>query len=98
MVKHTCPVCHCDHEVRAARDAVAYGRQLTCSPDCESVRRRQMRAVPPQLPAESRPGVAALTPRPPEVARVLHAWVTVRAAADMIRARSALQALGARRR
>jgi len=40
-----CPACGKTHAVNAARAAVAYGRQLTCSPECESLRRRRMRGV-----------------------------------------------------
>ena len=43
MVTHTCPICSRTHEVREVRAMLAYGRQLTCSPDCESERRKQMR-------------------------------------------------------
>ena len=44
LVMHACPVCGRTHGVPPARATVAYGRQLTCSPDCESVRRRAMRS------------------------------------------------------
>jgi len=32
------------HEVSAVRAQLAYGRQLSCSPDCEGERRRRSRA------------------------------------------------------
>jgi hypothetical protein len=44
LVMHRCPVCGRSHGVTPARASVAYGRQLTCGPDCESVRRRAMRS------------------------------------------------------
>jgi len=69
MVTHTCPICSRTHEVREVRAALAYGRQLTCSPDCESERRKRMR----QRPAG---GHAAST---------LHTWVVATAAADLVR-------------
>ena len=46
MILHTCPVCGRVHPVGEARAALAYGRQLTCSPDCESERRKRMRGHP----------------------------------------------------
>ena len=46
MFQHTCPICGQAHEVRESRAAVAYGRQFTCSPDCESERRKRMRYHP----------------------------------------------------
>jgi len=46
MVSHTCPICGQAHEVREARAQLAYGRQLTCSPYCESERRKRMRHQP----------------------------------------------------
>jgi len=53
MISHTCPICGQAHEVREARVQLAYGRQLTCSPDCESERRKRMRLDPfPQWAAE----------------------------------------------
>jgi len=42
---HQCPVCDTVHEVTAARAQFAYGRQLSCSPDCEAERRRRSRAA-----------------------------------------------------
>jgi hypothetical protein len=38
-----CPACGVTHAVNAARASVAYGRQLTCSPECESAERQRMR-------------------------------------------------------
>ncbi|MDB5807943.1 MAG: hypothetical protein JWN94_65 [Betaproteobacteria bacterium] len=42
---HQCPVCGTLHEVNAVRAQFAYGRQLSCSPDCEAERRRRIRAA-----------------------------------------------------
>jgi hypothetical protein len=60
---HQCPVCNTDHEVTPVRAQFAYGRQLSCSPDCEAERRRRSRAayrraltlVRTDAPAISRP-------------------------------------------
>jgi hypothetical protein len=41
---HRCPVCGAPHEVKPVRAEMAYGRQLSCSPDCEAERRRRLRA------------------------------------------------------
>ena len=46
MAPHTCPICGQAHEVRESRAQLAYGRQLTCSPHCESERRKRMRYQP----------------------------------------------------
>jgi hypothetical protein len=46
MILHTCPVCGRAHPVQQIRAELAYGRQLTCSPDCESERRKRMRHRP----------------------------------------------------
>lgn len=43
MVVHVCPVCGKAHAVNPARHSVAWGRQFTCSTECESERRRRMR-------------------------------------------------------
>jgi len=45
MPVHRCPACQRLHTVSEARASVAYGRQLTCSPECESERRRNARAA-----------------------------------------------------
>jgi hypothetical protein len=87
MVFHTCPICGCSHPVRDARAQVAYGRQLTCSPECESERRRRRRNHP------VRPLVAAQPKRAPGVwrrlgayaARSLHVWVIGTVGADLVR-------------
>jgi len=65
-VEHVCPVCRARHEVSTVRNELAYGRQLCCSPDCESERRRRWRVATridraarfaPKLPqSEARPG------------------------------------------
>jgi hypothetical protein len=44
QIAHRCPVCAKQHWVSAARAEMAYGRQLSCSPDCEGERRRRARA------------------------------------------------------
>jgi hypothetical protein len=74
MITHVCPICHQQHLVRAIRVVFAYGRQLTCSPHCESERRKRMRHPPTD---------ASTSP-------VLHAWVLARTTADMARANSML--------
>jgi hypothetical protein len=74
MITHACPVCHQRHEVNAIQAVFAYGNQITCSPHCESERRRRMRLRP------------AEEPRSP----VLHAWVVNRTNADLVRANSIL--------
>jgi hypothetical protein len=55
-LRHQCPVCSRLHYVSTVRAQFAYGRQLTCSPDCEAERRRQSRAsyrrAPTPIPAE----------------------------------------------
>ncbi len=86
MVSHRCPICGLTHQVREARAELAYGRQLTCSPECESERRCRMR--------HRRAGslVAAERERPASrwqklqasVAHVLHVWVIARAQADLV--------------
>jgi hypothetical protein len=76
MVTHTCPICSRTHEVREVRAALAYGRQLTCSPDCESERRKRMR----QRPAGE------------QAASALHTWVVASTAADFVRISSVMHA------
>jgi hypothetical protein len=78
-----CPICSRIHEVRQARAEVAYGRHLTCSPECESERRRRRRYRP------FRPLVAEAPPAWWERLRafnlqVLHTWVVARAQADLL--------------
>jgi len=46
IVVHTCPVCSTRHEISAVRAELAYGRQVSCSPECEGERRRRRRVVP----------------------------------------------------
>lgn len=36
MKIHYCPVCGAAHEVHPTLHALAYGRQLTCSPRCKT--------------------------------------------------------------
>jgi hypothetical protein len=80
MVTHTCPICSRTHEVREVRAAFAYGRQLTCSPECESERRKRMR----QRPA------GELAPS------TLHTWVVASTAADLVRVSGVMHAAGRR--
>jgi hypothetical protein len=40
---HECPVCGKGHLVNHILHALAYGRQLTCSCDCERRKRRERR-------------------------------------------------------
>jgi len=89
MVSHTCPICGRRHAVREARAQVAYGRQFTCSPECESERRRRQRNHP-----VSRPLVVGQRERAPTVwrrlvvyaAKSLHVWVIAATRADLARA------------
>jgi hypothetical protein len=73
--------------VREARAEVAYGRQLTCSPDCEAERRRRRRYRPAQSLVASAPKRPARGWRwlRASVARVLHVWVVASTRADLIR-------------
>ena len=82
MLNHICPVCKISHEVRAVRAAFGYGRQLTCSPDCESERRKRMRANG----GEEQPS------------GILHTWVVAKTHADFVRATDILKVGGAGRR
>jgi hypothetical protein len=84
MVTHVCPICSLTHEVREVRAALAYGRQLTCSPDCESERRKRMRQRP-----------AIETDRS---AQQLHAWVVATVAADLVRTAAMAHELRRRKR
>jgi hypothetical protein len=87
MVSHTCPVCGRRHAVREARAEVAYGRQLTCSPECEAERRRRRRCHP------ARSLVATGPERPARgwrwlrgsAAQVLRVWVMASTRADLVR-------------
>jgi hypothetical protein len=40
---HQCPSCGKVHRVNAVRNRLAYGRQLTCSTECESRKRKLWR-------------------------------------------------------
>jgi hypothetical protein len=40
---HQCPTCGRLHRVNAVRNRLAYGRQLTCSTECESKKRKLWR-------------------------------------------------------
>lgn len=82
MVTHTCPICKRRHEVREVRTVLACGRQLTCSPRCESERRTGMRQ---RAEGESAPST-------------LHTWVVARAASNLVRATGMLHAARAGRR
>jgi hypothetical protein len=59
VVLHQCPVCGVIHEVSAVRAQLAYGRQLSCSGECESERRRRRRARYREAPVAARPGEPA---------------------------------------
>jgi hypothetical protein len=97
MVTHVCPICSQTHEVRVVRAALAYGRQLTCSPECESVRRKRMRQPPTDETVRSaRPGEWAL--RSPDVSRQLHTWVMATVAADLVRTAAMAHELRRRKR
>ena len=86
MITHTCPVCGRHHAVREARAAVAYGRQFTCSPECEAERRRRGRCRPARLRvAEPEPPVRGWRSLRASVARALNVWVTTSVRADLIR-------------
>lgn len=41
MFPHQCPICGKGHWVNAARHSVAWGKQFTCSRECEIRRRRR---------------------------------------------------------
>ena len=89
MVLHTCPLCGRGHEVREARAQVAYGRQFTCSPECESERRRRRRYHPRALPpvfAERKRAVNRWQGLRAGIAQSLHQWVVAAAGADLVRA------------
>ena|SRR5262247_2953706 len=89
MVSHTCPICGRGHAVREARAQVAYGRQFTCSPECESERRKRQRHHP-----VARPLVVGQRERAPTgwrrlaryAAKSLHVWVIAATGADLARA------------
>ena len=97
MITHSCPICNRTHEVREVRAALAYGRQLTCSPDCESERRRRMRQRPAdETGSSARPREWALCS--PDVSRQLHVWVMATVAADLVRTAAMAQGLRRRKR
>ena len=96
MIMHTCPICGCAHEVHPARAQVAYGRQFTCSPDCEIARRRRMRDIASAFPAE-RPARRWQRVQT-TVAQVLHTWVSARARADLTAAAMHSDLLAPRRK
>jgi hypothetical protein len=65
MVMHNCPICHRSHDVREVRAALAYGRQLTCSPECEAEDRKRMRrhageSIHPPVTAGASAGAAGI--------------------------------------
>lgn len=82
MVTHTCPICQRSHQVREIRAALAYGRQLTCSPDCESERRKRMRMRPAGETANRHGG---RTLRSSDASYELHTWVVATVRADLLR-------------
>ena len=81
MVFHTCPICGQGHDVRESRAQMAYGRQLTCSPDCESERRKRMRYHPfrPLAAAQSEP--SASETQTPAARPATLPWLTIPVAA-----------------
>jgi hypothetical protein len=83
MVTHMCPICGRIHDVRQARAEVAYGRRLTCSPECESERRRR-RCHRPFRPLVAEPSIAWWQRLRESSARVLHVWVLARTHADLL--------------
>lgn len=87
MVSHTCPICGRNHEVREARAEVAYGGQLTCSPECESERRKRGRHFPawPLVAVDPKSPANAWRRLRTSAAQVLHVWVIASAAPDLIR-------------
>ena len=89
MVSHTCPICGRRHAVREARAQVAYGRQFTCSPECESERRRRQRNHPVARPLVVGQHERATTGWQRLVvfaAKSLHVWVIAATGADLTRA------------
>ena len=87
MVTHMCPVCRRTHQVREARAQVAYGRQFTCSPECESERRRRRRYHParPLVVGERKHATSGWQRLRAGVAKSLHAWVIAATGADLVR-------------
>jgi hypothetical protein len=87
MVLHTCPICCRRHEVREARAQVAYGRQFTCSPECESERRRRRRYHParPLVVAERKSAAGRWQGLRVRIEQSLHLWVVAAASADLVR-------------
>jgi hypothetical protein len=90
VVTHTCPVCRRTHQVRDARAAVAYGRQFTCSPECESERRRRRRHAParPLVVDKRKRGASGWQRLRVYAARSLHVWVIAATGADLVRTAS----------
>ena len=87
MVVHTCPICTRRHEVREARATVAYGRQFTCSPECESERRRRRRHYParPLVVGEPKRAASGWQRLRDYAAKSLHMWVISATGADLVR-------------
>jgi hypothetical protein len=73
--------------VREARAQVAYGRQFTCSPECESERRRRRRHHPaqPLVVGERKRAASGWQRLRAYAARSLHVWVIAATGADLIR-------------
>jgi hypothetical protein len=79
------------------RAALAYGRQLTCSPDCESERRSRMRD--PGVVQSNRPVRQWKWPsRAMGTGRVLESWAVATVAADMVRTAAAAHDVRSRKR
>ena len=87
MVTHTCPVCRQTHQVREARAQVAYGRQFTCSPECESERRRRRRHYParPLVVGERKRAASGWQRLRAYAAKSLRVWVIAATGADLVR-------------
>jgi len=100
MVLHTCPICGRSHAVREARAQVAYGRQFTCSPECESERRRRQRNrhAQPAVVEEAKRGASAWRRLGASAAGSLHVWVIGAAGADLVRTAAWIHLLRAGKR
>ena len=101
VLLHRCPVCRAVHKVSPARAQFAYGRQLTCSPDCEAERRRKVRAAYRRMGfhavADCKPRTASSSPSHPPLpnpAPKIALFVTVESK-DALNARKAVFLAGA---
>ncbi len=82
-----CPICKRTHQVREARAQVAYGRQFTCSPECETERRRRQRSHPaqPLIVGEAKRAAGGWQRLRAYAAKSLHVWAIASAGADLVR-------------